>query len=390
MKIVVVSDSFKGSLSSLEICHLAEDVLRDQFPSGEIRCIPVSDGGEGTVDALAQLPETILHYVTTQNPLGCPVTAKYVQLNHNTCLIELAQASGLTLIPRELRDPLAATTFGTGLLIRDALSRGIRNIMVSIGGSATCDGGAGLLEALGVRFFDRDYHQLHMCGENLQKIVSADCSFLHPSLQKGEVAFDVLCDVENPLLGPSGAVMVYGPQKGADTAEKLAVLEQGMTNYAQVMEQVWERGVRDLPGAGAAGGAGFALMGGLNAGMRSGIDAMLEFMHFTDELRNADLVITGEGCLDNQSCQGKVVAGVCKKCQAAGVPVISISGIIRSGYESLYKTGLWGAVSTVGSIMTLDDALNSAEELYRDALIRVSGLIKCGMKLSENARRKDI
>lgn len=378
MKILVASDSFKGSLSSEQIIRLVQQAAGRVFPEAQVEGLLVADGGEGTVEALVRQLGGRLRTRTVCGPLGAPVEARYGLLPGGRAIVEMAQASGLPLLRAEERDPLRATSFGTGELIRDALDQGVRDLTVAIGGSATNDGGMGALAALGVRFLDPEGRELPGCGGQLGRVCRVDCSGLHPAAAGAR--FTVLCDVTNLLLGPAGASYTFGPQKGADEAA-LRLLEAGMTHYAGVVER--ETGVcaAAVPGAGAAGGLGFGLMTLLQARLRPGVETVLDLLDFDARLAGTDLVITGEGRMDGQSSCGKLPAGVGDRCKRAGVPAVAIVGGLLEGYEEIYRHGIQSVVTTICGAMPLQEAIDRAEPLYADAAFRLLSAVRCGMQM---------
>ncbi len=383
MKLIFASDSFKGSLSSQQIISLLKETVEQVFPKSENQGFLMADGGEGTVDALVSQLGGIYQKVSVHDPLFQMIEARYGILPEGNAVIEMASASGLPLLPTENRNPMETTTFGTGELIVDAISRGIRKITIAIGGSATNDGGMGMLAALGVRFLDQSGKELRGCGSDLEKVETIDLSGLHPAIQETE--FTVMCDVTNPLLGPEGATFTFSAQKGANPAMQQQ-LENGMAHYSCIVEQTTGIEAKEVPGAGAAGGLGFALMSFLDARLQSGIETVLDLVHFDDALAEADLVVTGEGRMDWQSSYGKVPSGVGKRCQKAGVPVVAIVGGLLPGYESIYKSGIQTVVTTVNGVMELEQAIQESEALYRDAALRLFRAIRCGMDLQKKNR----
>lgn len=377
MKILLASDSFKGSLTSQRIVQLLEKAVGQVFPQAVTEGMLVADGGEGTMEAIVAELKGSVRTVEVRGPMGTPVQASYGLLPGGRAIIEMAQASGLPLVRAEQRNPMQATSYGTGQLIRDALERGIRDITIAVGGSATNDGGMGALAALGVRFLDEQGAPLEGCGADLARVQTIDLSGLHPAAQ---TAFTVMCDVTNPLLGPSGASHTFGPQKGADPA-MVEQLERGMSRYAALAEQVTGVSAAFQPGAGAAGGLGFALMAFLGAQRRPGIETVLDLIHFDQKLEGADLVITGEGRMDWQSSFGKVPAGVGERCKRAGVPAVAIVGGLLAGYEEIYRHGICSVETTVSGVMSLENAIAHSEDLYLDAACRLLRSIRCGMEL---------
>lgn len=378
MKIVFASDSFKGTLSSARITELLDSAAKQIFPGCETVGIPVADGGEGTVDAVITVMKGRYRKVRVHGPLGEAEEASYGIFGEDSAILEMAAASGLPLVPETKRNPLYTTSYGTGELIRDALEQGCRNLTVAIGGSATNDGGMGAMCALGVRFLDKSGAELEGCGINLAKAADIDMSGLHPLIKEAKIT--VMCDVNNPLTGPEGATYTFGAQKGG-TSQILDELEAGMKNYAKVLREKAGLDVECLPGAGAAGGLGAALCGFLNAELQSGIGTVLDIIGFDRLLEGADLVITGEGRMDWQSAYGKVPGGVGLRCRAKGIPVVAIVGGIGEGAEKLYEFGIESIIPTVSGAMTLEEAMERAEELYRSAAERAFRMIRVGMSV---------
>ena len=383
MKFIFAPDSFKGSLSAPEICGILERVTARIFPGTETVSVPVADGGEGTVDALllAMGGERMRTEVT--GPLFEPVTAEWGLLpDGRTAVMESARASGLPYVPADRRDPRKTTSLGTGEMIAAALKAGVRNILIGIGGSATNDGGIGMLTALGARFTDADGNAVPPTGGGMIRVARADFSGLMPELKETEIT--VICDVTNPLLGENGATFVYGPQKGAVPAIR-DELEAGMARYARVAGEAAGKDIASFPGAGAAGGLGAALGGVLGAKMKSGIDAVLDAADFDRKLEGASLVVTGEGRIDGQSVRfGKAPAGVAKRCAARGIPTAAIAGGIGDGAEGLFDLCESTIQTTVSGPMSLEKAMADAPELYERAAERLMRAIRIGMNLKKD------
>ena len=321
--ILVCSDSFKGSLSSKDIIDIYEDESKNE-ENVKITGVEIADGGEGTLDAISKFGKYEWKEIECFNPLFEKITAKYL-LSQDVAIIEMAQASGITLIPYKDGNAAKTTTFGTGELILDAIRNGAKHIFITVGGSATNDGGIGALSALGYEFLDKEGHALEPIGESLIKIKDIDTS---KAINTNGIKFTVVADVENKLLGEKGATYVYGPQKGA-VGEIKEQLEEGMKNYNSVAKKVLDTDMSTLEHGGAAGGLAAGLMAFLNANVQSGIETILDLIDFDTLLNNADAVITGEGCLDEQSLQGKVVCGVTKRCMKKSVPVYVMAGITK-------------------------------------------------------------
>ena len=379
MKLIFAPDSFKGSLSALESCDILERVTQRIFPGAQTIAVPVADGGEGTVDALLRAMGGQRVETPVTGPLGEQVTAAWGLLSDGTAVMEMAQASGLPYVPADLRDPRKATSLGTGEMIAEALRRGVRRILIGIGGSATNDGGMGMLTALGARFTDAAGQAVQPVGGAMKDVAQADFSGLLPELRETEIT--VICDVTNPLLGENGATFIYGPQKGA-TPEIRDELEAGMAHYAQVVSAAAGRDIASFPGAGAAGGLGAALKGVLGAELKSGIDAVLDAVDFDTKLEGVDLAVTGEGRIDGQSVRfGKVPVGVAKRCAAKGIPTVAIVGGIGDGAEGLFDLCESTIMTTVSGPMSLEKAMADAPALYEYAAERLFRAIRIGMKL---------
>ena len=377
MKFLFASDSFKGSLTSRQIIDILTVAAKKYFPGCETAGFPVADGGEGTVDAVIAAVKGSMETADVHGPLMETETASYGKVNDRSAIIEMAAASGLPMVPADRRNPMKTTSIGTGELIRDALDKGYREISIAIGGSATNDGGMGAMTALGIRFLDKEGNELTGVGEDLIKVASIDMSSIHPAVE--ETAFTVMCDVNNPLTGEHGATYTFGMQKGADE-EKLRALETGMKNYASVIREQLGVDVDAIPGSGAAGGLGAALKVFLHADMKSGIETVLDLIDFNSHLEGTDLVITGEGRMDWQSAFGKVPGGIGLRCKAKDIPVIAITGGMGKGAQGLYEYGLSSIIPTVNGPMTLEEAMERAEELYADAADRMFRILKTGMK----------
>ena len=372
MKIIIAPDSFKGSLSSQKAAAAIAGSARRVFPKVEIVTIPIADGGEGTARAMVEAAGGSLKKARVSGPMGKLVTAAYADLGE-TAVIEMAEASGLALVADDDKNPLEATTFGTGQLIRFALDAGFKKIIVAIGGSATNDGGTGAMQALGVAFHDDEGNDLGvMCGEKLDKIAHIDISKIDERLKNTDIS--VMCDVNNPLTGPNGATCVYGPQKGADEA-RLKILEDGMCHYRQKLKAQFGKDMGKQSGTGAAGGLGAALMAFCEARLVSGIDAVLNAANFEDHLTGADIVITGEGCVDYQSAKGKVVNGITLRANKKNVPVIVIAGSVGEGIDKVYDLGVKAIFALPNAPMTLETSMQRAEELIASTAYNIFRLL---------------
>ena len=348
-KCVVVSDSFKGTVSSREICAIAQQVIPRHFPTCEVVCIPVADGGEGTVDCFIQAMGAQRVEVTVTNALGEKSAAAYARIGE-LAIIEMAAAAGLPQVGA-LRCPGTATTYGVGELIAHAVDSGCRKILLGLGGSATNDGGCGCAAALGVRFYDADGQSFVPVGDTLGRIARIDTAEAEALLRSVEIT--VMCDVTNPLYGPTGAAYVFAPQKGAD-AEKVKSLDAGLRHFGDVIRSQYGLDVSAMPGAGAAGGMGAGCVALLGGTIQSGIDAVLDVTGFDRQLEGADLVITGEGRIDSQSADGKVVSGVARRTRAKGVPLIAIAGGIADSAGAVYDIGVSAMFSTDRAALPVD------------------------------------
>lgn len=378
MKLLFASDSFKGSLSSEKTVELLARAAKDVFGDVEYEGVPVSDGGEGTVDAVVAAEHGTKISVDVYGPLMNRIKAEYGRLDDNRAVIEMAAASGLPLIAREERNPLNTTTFGTGELIRDALERGFRDLSIAIGGSATNDGGMGCMRALGVKFLDARGNELQGNGSDLERVASIDVSGLDPRIKDTKIT--VMCDVTNPLTGKDGATYTFGAQKGA-TPDMQARLEAGMLNYKNVIMKQFGFDPDDIPGSGAAGGLGTALMVFLKGEMRSGIETVLDLIKFDERLEGVDLCVTGEGRTDWQSCFGKVMQGVGMHAKAKGVPVLGLSGGLGKDAMNICDYGVNSLMTTVNSPMDITEAIDRAEELYYEGAVRMFRFVKTGMDM---------
>lgn len=362
MKVVIAPDSFKESLDAERVAEAIARGFRSVISDIETCSIPVADGGEGTTEALVAATSGSLHHNRVTGPLGEPLDALWGLLGEQpnlpvTAVVETASASGLDKISADQRDALRATTYGTGELILAALDRGVRRIILGLGGSATNDGGMGLLSALGVRFLNRSGETLPGGGAALADLASIDLSQLDPRV--AETEFLVACDVDNPLLGERGASAIFGPQKGA-TPEQVKQLDSALARLADISAEAVGKDSRELPGAGAAGGLGYALVQFLNARMAPGIDLVLEAVHFDEQLQGASLVITGEGRMDGQSLSGKTPVGVARWAKRHGLPVIAVCGSIGTGAEGVHAVGIDALFTVVPGVCTLEQAMSDA------------------------------
>jgi len=374
MKILVAPDSYKGSLSSKQVCQAIEEgLLKACQGVFEVVKVPIADGGEGTVDAFLSALGGQLIELTVTGPLGKPVHSFYGILPDGTAVIEMAAASGLSLVPTHQRNPLVTTTYGTGQLIRHALDRGCSRFIVGIGGSATNDAGVGMLQALGIKFLDDAGKEVPWGGGNLDKVATIDLKGMDSRLKNAQ--FIVACDVDNPLCGEKGASAVYGPQKGA-TPDMVKLLDRNLSHLADVVASVLGKDHRNDPGAGAAGGLGFAFKAFLDAQMRPGIDVVMEATHMDTLAAQSDIIITGEGRTDYQTAQfGKAPSGVAKLGKRMGKPVLLISGALGEGYQELFNQGVIAAFSIANGPLSLQEAMENAYSLLVDIAQNIGRLL---------------
>ena len=364
-KVVVASDSFKGSLTSLEVAQSAARAVKEAYPSCEVVEVNVADGGEGTMDALQQTLGGRKVILEVSDPLGRPVNASYVILEDaNTAVLEMSAASGLPLLAPEERNPSKTSTLGTGELIRDALDKGCRKFLVGIGGSATNDAGMGMLHALGYRFKDASGAELAPVGGSMIKVASIDMSGRHAALS--EAQFIVACDVKAPLYGPEGAAYVFAPQKGADK-DMVEALDMGLRHFAEVSAAATGIDCSSFEGSGAAGGLGFAFRQFLGARLERGVEMVLDAIHFDDILKGADLVITGEGRVDSQTLTGKTPFGVAQRALRQGIPVVAIGGSVTLDPNQAQIAGFKDVLQVTPEGMPLSEAMKpevAADNVY--------------------------
>ena len=373
MKVVIAPDSYKGCLSALEVAKAMERGVLSVFPSAEVRKIPIADGGEGTVAALVTATNGQLRQAEVTDPLGNKISAHWGVLGDGrTAVIEMAAASGLPLVPKEKRDPRVTTTYGTGELIKAALAEGLAKIIIGIGGSATNDGGTGMARALGVRFLDAAGQEVAAGGGSLAEICQIDTTGLDPRLKNTEIV--VACDVDNPLCGTRGASAVFGPQKGA-TPEMVQQLDAGLAKYASCARQATGRDVAEKAGAGAAGGLGAGLMFFTPAQLKPGVEIVLDAVGFSDIVRDADFVITGEGRTDFQTAFGKAPVGVAKVAKTHGVPVFCISGGLGEGADDVLAQGIDAVMSICDRPLSLEECMAAGAQLIEPAAARLSRIV---------------
>jgi len=374
MKVVLAIDSFKGCASSQELSAWIEEGIKEVYTEADVHSCYIADGGEGMLSALMQNVKGKIVTCNVHDPLMNPISAQYGILEDGTtAVIEMAQAGGLPLVPKEKRNPLLTTTFGVGEQVKDAIEKGCRKFIVGIGGSATNDAALGMLQALGYRFLDASGKELGLGGAILESVHHIDESHVLPELKTCE--FIVACDVDNVMYGPSGSAHVYAAQKGADEA-MIERLDAGMKQFTQVLKNTLDKDVAMNAGSGAAGGMGGGMQAFLNATLRSGIEIILDQIGFDDHLNNATLVLTGEGRIDRQSLMGKVLSGVSKRCKKAGIPLIALGGGIADELEE--HEGVDAIFSVMRYPMSLEEAMekNRAEKLVKQSVKEIFRLIK--------------
>lgn len=379
MHIIIAPDSFKGSLSAVGVANAMERGIKRVFPEAKIYKLPIADGGEGTVEALVMATKGSVVTEHVMGPLQEDTAACFGILGDGkTAVIEMAAASGLPLVPIKRRDPRFTTTYGTGQLIKAALDKGIRKLIIGIGGSATNDGGVGMAQALGVKFLDEDGVELKLGGIHLSQLQQIDCRGMDPRLLETEIS--VACDVENPLCGPAGASAVYGPQKGA-TDEMVKELDAALLHFSRVASQAMGKDAAMLPGAGAAGGLGAGLLYFTKAQLQPGTEIILNTMAFENLLPGAAFVLTGEGCTDYQTAFGKAPVGIAKLAKQYDVPTICLSGGLGKDYQAVYNEGVAAAASMVPGPLSLAECMDRVEELLEEGTERLARLLKTGSDL---------
>lgn len=375
MKIVIAPDSFKESMTAKEVCGAVESGFKKILPAATYVHLPIADGGEGTVESIVEATGGNIVVLEVSGPMGEKVPAFYgITGDKKTAVIEMAAASGLHLVPRDERNPLVASTSGTGELIKDALNHGVERIVLGLGGSATNDGGAGMAQALGAKLLDHNGEELPQGGGVLGALQTIDVSSLDSRLSS--VKIEAACDVTNPLTGPTGASAVFGPQKGA-TPGMVTELDDCLKHYADTIEKELGISVNELAGAGAAGGLGAGIVAFLQAELVSGIDLVLDVIQFEDQVRDADLVITGEGRIDYQTVHGKAPVGVSSRTKRAGQAfVIGIAGSLGDGAEAVYDHGIDALFSIVNGVATLEEALSNGKENVERTAENIARLLK--------------
>jgi glycerate kinase len=378
MRAVIAIDSFKGSLSSIEAGWAAGEGIKRVYPDAEIEICPLADGGEGTVSAVVSALGGELVSIEVTGPLGSPVMAEYGMISERRlAVMEMSAAAGITLVEESKRNPMNTTTYGVGEMIADAISKGCRKFIMGIGGSATNDGGVGMLQALGFEFLDKDGKEIARCGGGLEFLAEIKTSKANKAL--AECEFLVACDVKNPLCGERGCSAIYGPQKGA-TPDMIEKMDGWLLRYAELTKKINPEADKDFWGAGAAGGMGFAFLSYLGGRLESGIELVIRETGIEEKIKSADVVVTGEGRLDGQSAMGKAPVGIARVAKKYGKPVIAFSGIIGDGAEACNadECGIDAFFPIVRRITTLDEAMNveNASQNLADTAEQVFRLMK--------------
>lgn len=369
MKVIISPDSFKGTLSSVEAAASIERAIKQLDNSIETVCLPIADGGEGTLEAFVVSTNGTLIDATVLDPLGRVINAQYGVLGDGeTCVIEMAQASGITLVSVEERNPLLSTTYGTGQLIEHALNKGFRKFIIGIGGSATNDAGIGMLHALGVKFLNKERELLPGFVSSLDQLAEIDCSAMHPLVEESQ--FTIACDVDNPLIGPNGATAVFGPQKGVNP-DQIERFDHYLKCFADHVLHLTGIALHDLPGAGAAGGIGGAFKAFFPCIFKQGIDVVMEAVQFENHLKTAQLVITGEGMSDAQTLSGKAPMGIALASKKYDVPTILVSGFVEPTSYKALNALFAQVISVVGEGITSEQSRSQASE-YLQKRIKIA------------------
>lgn len=374
MKILIASDSFKGSLSSLEVAEALEMGIKGTYDKVDIIKLPTADGGEGTLDAILSCLSGERISVRVKDPLGRIINSYYGLVDDGvTAIIEMAQASGITLIKEDEKNPLITTTYGTGQMILDAMEKGAKRIIIGLGGSATNDGGVGMAQALGISFRDKDGKEIGYGGGNLLQISSIDTTNIHPGVKYIDIIG--ISDVNNIFFGKNGASFVFGPQKGG-TIDDIQLLDAGMVHLSEKIKEYYGIDISDTKGSGAAGGLGGGIIAFLNGKLQSGVEKVLDIIGFENIVKDVDLVITGEGRIDNQTKFGKVPVGVAKRAKLYNKPVIAIAGSVGDDIDDLYQMGIDLVLDIINKPMNLSYAMENAEKLMIDTGKTIGRLLK--------------
>lgn len=379
MKIVIAPDSFKESMTALKAATAIEEGFRKILPNEEYVKVPMADGGEGTVQSIIDATGGELKTLTVTGPLGESLEAFYgLSGDKKIAVIEMAASSGLDKVEISKRNPLKTTTFGFGELIKNALNEGVEEVLLGIGGSATNDGGAGMIMSLGGKLLDEDKNPIKPTGEGLKDLHFIDVSDIHPRIK--DVSFKVACDVDNPLTGLNGAAHIYGPQKGG-TPEIIEQLDQNLLHFASIVKEQLGKDIDTLPGAGAAGGLGGGLLGFLNAELQRGGDLLVEMLELNEVIKDADLVITGEGGINHQTQFGKTPIAVSRIAKQYGIPTIALAGCLNEGYESIYDEGIISTFSIIPEFTSLETALENGYKNLKAVSANIASIIKASQSL---------
>ena len=370
-KCIIISDSFKGSISSMEICDMARQSIGKLFPECQAVSIPVADGGEGTVDCFVQAIQAQPVHCAVTGPYGEPIQATYCR-SRNRAVVEMAAAAGLPMVGNRL-NPARTSTYGVGQMIRHAVESGCTEILLGLGGSCTNDGGCGCAAALGVKFFRKNGDSFVPVGENLNQIARIDLTEAKQLLDGVQIT--VMCDVDNPLYGPRGAAYIFGPQKGADKA-MVEQLDSQLKSFDEALTRELGLSVSQIPGAGAAGGMGAGCIAFMGAMLKPGIEAVLDMVDFDGQLEGADLVITGEGRIDGQSVHGKVISGVARRVNPKGIPLVAVVGGIADGAEEAYALGVTAMFGCDRESVGYKNYAHKAKENYQRTLEDVLRLVR--------------
>lgn len=363
-KIIIIPDSFKGTLSSIEACNIMKDASKEIFPNANIITIPIADGGEGSVDAIIYATGAKKIELISKNPYLEDINTYYAIYN-DKAIIEMAMCAGITLVENRL-NPLKTTTYGVGLQIKDAINKGVKEIIIGLGGSATNDMGAGMAYALGTKFYDKNNNEIIPSASNLNEIVKIDNSETYKLLKDIKVL--AMCDVTNPLCGEKGASKIFGPQKGA-TKEMVEILDNNLYSLAKVIKKDLSKDVLDMPGSGAAGGMGAGVLAFLSGELKSGINILLDLVSFDKLIENSDIIFTGEGKIDSQSVDGKVISGITSRAIKQNIAVIAVCGAIGDLPDSAYKSGLSATFSINQAAIDFSiSRYNTKENLYKTML----------------------
>ncbi|OJF94684.1 glycerate kinase [Alkalibacterium sp. 20] len=378
MKIVIAPDSFKESLTALEAASAIEEGFKLVFPDSDYIKVPMADGGEGTVQSIIDATGGTMKELTVTGPLQEPVDAFYgLSGDKKIAVIEMAASSGLDKVNPEKRNPLLTTTYGFGELIKDALDEGVEEILLGIGGSATNDGGAGMIMSLGGKLLDKNKKPISPNGKGLKDLAYIDITEMHSRIN--DVNIRVACDVDNPLTGEQGASYIYGPQKGG-TPDQLKQLDANLSHFAQLIKETLGKDIEHIPGAGAAGGLGAGIMAFLNGKLERGGDLLVDLLDLEAKIKEADLVITGEGGINHQTIFGKTPIAVSQVSKKYGVPTIAFAGCLNKGYENIYDEGIDAAFSIIPEFSSQEDALANGYENLKNTAMNSARVLKIGLK----------